>query len=354
MSAGWSFKKRDRCKTVNTWSTDCRHGDRYIWAQVEYISISVSAICTSRIYSLAAISFLKISTCAHIYLSPSLESVLHVFTVLQRSLFLKLQPALIYIYLRPCNLYLTYLQSCSDLFSSNFNLRSYISISVVRFCTSRIYSFAAICFLKTSTCAHIYLSLLLDSVLHIFTVLKRSLFLKLQPALIYVYLRRWNLYFTYLQSSAISFLKTSTCAHIYLSLLLDSVLHIFTVLKRSLFLKLQPALIYVYLRRWNLYFTYLQSSAISFLKTSTCAHIYLSLLLDSVLHIFTVLQRSFFLKTSTCAHIYVSLSLESVLHVFTVLQRSLFLKLQPALVYIYLRLFNLYFTYLKSCSDLFS
>ena len=131
----------------------------------------VSVICTSRIYSLAAISFLKTSTCAHIYLSLLLDSVLHVFTILQRSLFLKLQPALIYIYLRLCNL-----------------------------CTSRIYSLAAISFLKTSTCAHIYLSPSLESVLHSFTVLQRSLFLKLQPALIYIYLCCWNLYFKYLQS----------------------------------------------------------------------------------------------------------------------------------------------------------
>ena len=127
-----------------------------------YISISVSAICTSRIYSLAVISFLKTSTCAHIYQSPSLQSVLHVFTVLQRSLFLKLQPVLIYIHLCLCNLYYTYLQSCSDL----FNLKT--SVSVI--CTSRIYSLEAIFFPKTSTCAHIYLS----------------------PCL--------NLYFTYLQS----------------------------------------------------------------------------------------------------------------------------------------------------------
>ena len=196
-----------------------------------------------------------------------LDSILHVFTVLKRSLFLKLQPA---------------------------NLRSYISISVAGFYTSRFYSLEAISFLETSTCAHIYLSPSLHSVLQVFTVLQRSLLLKLQPALIYIYLsaictsRIYNL-------AAISFLKTSTCAHIYLSLLLDSVLHVFTVLQRSLFLKLQPALIYIYL----------------------------------------------------CL-------LDSVLHVFTVLQRSLFLKLQPALIYIYLRLCNLYFTYLQSCSDLFS
>ena len=165
-----------------------------------YISISVSAICTSRIYSLAAISFLKTSTCAHIYLSPSLQSVLPVFTVLQRSLFFKLQPAIIYIYLRLCNLFFPYLQSCSDLFSLNFNLRSYISISVAGICTSRTYILAAISFLKTSTCAHIYLSPSLQSVLHVFTVLQGSLFLKLQPAIIYIYLRLCNLYFTYLQS----------------------------------------------------------------------------------------------------------------------------------------------------------
>ena len=145
-------------------------------------------------------------------------------------------------------------------------MRSYISISVPAICTSRIYSIAAISFLKTSTCAHIYLSPSLQSVLHVFTVLQRSLFLKLQPG----------------------------------------------------------------------------------------AHIYLFPSLPSVLRVFTVLQRSRFLKTSTCAHIYLSLSLQSVLHVFTVLQRSLFLKLQPALIYIYLRLCNLYFTYLQSCSDLFS
>ena len=190
----------------------------------------------------------------------SLQSVPHVFTVLQWSLFLKLQPALIYIYLCLCNLYFTYLQSCSDLFSSNFILRSYISISVSAICTSRIYSLAAISFLKTSTCAHIYLSWSLQSVLHVFTVLQRSLFLKLQPALIYIYLRLCNLYFRYLQScSDPLFLKTSTCAHIYLSPSVQCVLQVFTVLQRSLFLKLQPALIYIYLRLCNLYFTYLQS-----------------------------------------------------------------------------------------------
>ena len=175
-------------------------------------------------------SFLKTSTRAHIYLSPSLQSVLHVFTVSQWSLFLKLQPALIYIYPRLYNLYFTYLQSRSDLFSynfnprsyisipvstictsriyslavtsflNNFNPRSYISIPVSTICTSRIYSLAVISFLKTSTRAHIYLSPSLQSVLHVFTVSQWSLFLKLQPALIYIYPRLYNLYFTYLQS----------------------------------------------------------------------------------------------------------------------------------------------------------
>ena len=172
----------------------------------------VSAICTSRIYSLAAISFLKTSTCAHIYLSPSLQSVLHVFTVLQRSLFLKLPTCI---------------------FTAHINLR-YLSL-VSAICTSRIYSLAAISFLKTSTCAHIYLSICIYlSVSAICTSRIYSL-------------------------AAISFLKTSTCAHIYLSPSLQSVLHVFTVLQRSLFLKLQPALIYIYLRLCNLYFTYLQS-----------------------------------------------------------------------------------------------
>ena len=173
------------------------------------------------------ISFLKTSTCAHIYLSPSLQSVLHVFTVSQWSLFLKLQPALIYIYPRLYNLYFTYLQSRSDLFSYNFkprsyisspslqsvpvftvsqwslfnfNPRSYISIPVSTIRTSRIYSLAVISFLKTSTRAHIYLSPSLQSVLHVFTVSQWSLFLKLQPALIYIYPRLYNPYFTYLQS----------------------------------------------------------------------------------------------------------------------------------------------------------
>ena len=117
----------------------------------------VSAICTSCIYSLAVIFSLKPSTCAHIYLSPSLQSVLHVFTVSQWSLFLKLQPALIYIYLRLCNLYFTYLQSRSDLFSP-----------------------------KTSTCAHIYQSPSLQCLLHVFTVSQWSLFLKLQAAFTYI------------------------------------------------------------------------------------------------------------------------------------------------------------------------
>ena len=157
-------------------------------------------MCTSRIYSLAVISFLKTSTRAHIYLSPSLQSVLHVFTVSQWSLFLKLQPALIYIYHRLYNPYFTYLQSRSDLFSYNFNPRSYISIPVSTIGTSRIYSLAVISFLKTSTRAHIYLSPSLQSVLHVFTVSQWSLFLKLQPALIYIYPRLYNPYFTYLQS----------------------------------------------------------------------------------------------------------------------------------------------------------
>ena len=246
-----------------------------------YIYLRVSAICTSRIYSLAVISFPKTSTCAHIYLSPSLQSVLHVFTVLQRSLFLKLQPALIYIYIyisvsAICTSRIYSLAAISFLKTST--MRSYIFIFVSAICTSPIYSLAVISFLKTSTCAHIYLSPSLQSVLHVFTVLQRSLYLKLQLALIYIYLRLCNLYFTYLQScsdlftwnvnlrsyisisvsaictsriyslAAISFLKTSTCAHIYLSPSLQSVLHVFTVLQRSLFLKLQPALIYIYLR----------------------------------------------------------------------------------------------------------
>ena len=171
--------------------------------------------------------------------------------------------------------------------------------------TSRIYSLAVIYFLKTSTCAHIYLSPSLQSVLHVFTVSQWSLFLKLQPA--------------------ISFLKTQPALiYIYLRLC-KSVLHVFTVSQWSLFLKLQPALIYIYLRLCNLYFTYLQCRSDLFSP-----------------------------KTSTCAHIYLSPSLQCLLHVFTVSQWSLFLKLQPAFIYIYLCLCNVYFTYLQSRSDLFS
>ena len=146
------------------------------------------------------ISFLKTSTCAHIYLSSSSAICTYVSTVLQRSVSGKLQPALIYIYLRLCslyftylqscsdlfpenfilrciymylrlcNLYFTYLQSCNDLFPENFNLRSYIYVSVSAICTSRIYSLAGILFRKTSTSAHIHLSPSLQSVLHVFTV----------------------------------------------------------------------------------------------------------------------------------------------------------------------------------------
>ena len=176
------------------------------------------------------ISFLKTSTRAHIYLSPSLQSVLHVFTVSQWSLFLKLQPALLYIYPRLCNPYFTYLQSRSDLLSLHFNPRSYISIPVSAICTSRIYSLAVMSFLKISTRAHIYLS----------------------PSLQSCTSRIYSL-------AVISFLKTSTRALIYLSPSLQSVLHVFTVSQWSLFLKLQPALIYIYPRLYNLYFTYLQS-----------------------------------------------------------------------------------------------
>ena len=201
------------------------------------------------------------------YLSPSLQSVLHVFTVSQWSLFWKLQP------------------------------RLYINISVSAICTSRIYSLAVLSFLRTSTCAHIYISPSLQSVLHVFTVWQWSLFLKLQPALIYIYLHLCNLYFTYLQSRSDLFSKTSTCAHIYLSPSLQSVLHVFTVSQWSLFLKLQPALIYIYPRLCNLYFTYLQS------RSDLFSHINFNL---------------------------------------------------HALIYIYLRLCNLYFTYLQSRSDLFS
>ena len=244
------------------------------------------------------ISFLKTSTSAHIYLSPSLQSVLHVFTVWQWSLFLKLQPLLIYIYLRLCNLYFTYLQSRSDLFilSVTSTSRSYISISVSAICTSRIYSLAVISFLKTSTSAHIYLSPSLQSVLHVFTVSQWSLFLKLQPALIYIYLRLCNLYF------------------------------------------------------WRIY----SLAVISFLKSFNLrSYISISVSAISTSRIYSPAVISF-LKTSTCAHIYLSPSLQSLLHVFTVSQWSLFLKLQPALIYIYLRLYNLYFTYLQSGSDLFS
>ena len=148
------------------------------------------------------ISFLKTSTSAHIYLSPSLQSVLHVFTGWQWSLFLKLQPPLIYIYLRQSAIYW-------HVFTSNDD--------------------------------------------------EWSLFLKLQPALIYIYLRLCNLYFTYFFLAVISLIKTSTSAHIYLSPSLQYVLHVFTVWQGSLFLKLQPALIYIYLRRCYLYFMYLQS-----------------------------------------------------------------------------------------------
>ena len=121
--------------------------DLFSYFNLRYIYLSPSlAICTTRIYRLAVISSLKTSTSAHIYLSPSLQSVLHVFTVWQWSLFLKLQPPLIY-----------------------------ISISVSAICTSRIYSLAGISFPKTSTCAHIYLSPSLLSVLHVFTVSQWSL-----------------------------------------------------------------------------------------------------------------------------------------------------------------------------------
>ena len=171
--------------------------------------------------------------------------------------------------------------------------------------TSRIYSLAVISFLKTSTRAHIYQS--------------RSTSRQSQ----------W------------SFLKTSTRAHIYLSPSLQSVLHVFTVSQWSLFLKLQPALIYIYPRLCTSRIYSL--AVISFLITST----YLQ-----VLRIYSLAVS--FLKTSTRAHIYLSPSLQSVLHVFTVSQWSLFLKLQPALIYIYPRLYNLYFTYLQSRSDLFS
>ena len=330
------------------------------------------------------ISFLKTSTRAHIYLFPSLQSVLHVFTVSQWSLFLKLQPALIYIYPRLYNPYFPYLQSRSDLFSSNFNPRSYISIPVSAIRTSRIYSLAVISFLKTSTRAHIYLSPSLQSVLHVFTVSQWSLFLKLQPALIYIYPRLYNRYFTYLQSrsdifsynfnphsyisipvsttctsriyslAVISFLKTSTRAHIYLSPSLQSVLHVFTVSPWSLFLKLQPALIYIYPRLYNLYFTYLQSRSDLFsynFNPRSYISIPVSTICTSRIYSLAVIS---FLITSTRANIYLSPSLQSVLHVFTVSQWSLFLKLQPALIYIYSRLYNPYFTYLQSRSDLFS
>ena len=149
-----------------------------------------------------------------------------------------------------------------------------------------------ISFLKTSTCTHIYLSLSLKSVLHVFTVSQWSLFLKLQPALIYIYLHLCNMYFTYLQSCSDLFFKTSTCTHIYLSLSLKSVLHVFTVSQWSVFLKLQPALIYIYLHLCNMYFTYLQSCSDLFFKTSTCPHMYLSPSLISVLYVFTVFQWS--------------------------------------------------------------
>ena len=175
------------------------------------------------------ISFLKTSTRAHIYLSPSLQSVLHVFTVSQWSLFLKLQP------------------------------RSYISISVSAIRTSRIYSLAVISFLKTSTRAHIYLSPSLQSVLHVFTVSQWSLFLKLNPRS-YISISVSAICTSRIYSlSVISFPKTATRAHIYLSPSLQSVRHVFTVSQWSLFLKLQPALIYIYPRLYNLYFTYLQS-----------------------------------------------------------------------------------------------
>ena len=143
---------------------------------------------------------------------------------------------------------------------------------------------------------------------------------------------------------------------------LQSVLHEITVSQWSVFLKLQPALIYIYL-----YFTYLQSrlcnlrtsrisslAVISFLKNSTRAHIYLSQSLQSVLYVFTISQWSLFLKLQHALIYIYPPSLQSVLHVFTVSQWSLFLKLQTVLIYIYLPFCNLYFTYLQSRSDLFS
>ena len=153
----------------------------------------------------------------------------------------------------------------------------------------------------------------------------------------------------------ISFLKTSTHAHIYLSPSLQSVLHVFTVSQWSLFLKLQPALIYIYPVSAICTSRIYSLAVISFLETSTRAHIYLFTFLQSVLHVFTVSQVISFLKTSnTCSYISIPVSAIRTLRIYNLAVISFLKTSTRAHIYINLRLCNPYFTYLQSRSDLFS
>ena len=327
-------------------------------------------MCTSRIYGLSEISFrcgkvhpaliyMDLGLCivhftylrsvrdlfplrksasgAHIYGSRSVQCVLHVSTVGQRSL--------------------SVVEKCIR--------RSYIWISVCAMCTSRIYGRSEISF----RCG------------------------KVHPALIYMDLGLCNVYFTYLRSVRDLFplRKSASGAHIYGSRSVHCALHVSTVGQRSLSVaekcirrsyiwisvcamctsriygrseisfrcgKVHPALIYMDLGLCNVYFRYLRSIRDLFplRKSASGAHIYGSRSVQCVLHVSTVGQRSLSVaeKCIRRSYIWISVCAMCTSRIYGRSEISFRCgKVHPALIYMDLGLCNVYFTYLRSVRDLF-
>ena len=396
-----------------------------------YIWISVCAMCTSGIYGRSEISFRCGKVHAHIYGSRSVQCVLQVSTVGQRSLSVaekcirssyiwisvcamctsgiygrseisfrcgKVHPALIYMDLGLCNVYFRYLRSVRDLFPlrksasgahiygsrsvqcvlqvSTVGQRSlsvaekcirssYIWISVCAMCTSGIYGRSEISF----RCG------------------------KVHPELIYMDLGLCNVYFRYLRSVRDLFplRKSASGAHIYGSRSVQCVLQVSTVGQRSLSVaekcirrsyiwisvcamctsgiygrseisfrcgKVHPELIYMDLGLCNVYFRYLRSVRDLFplRKSASGAHIYGSRSVQCVLQVSTVGQRSLSVaeKCIRSSYIWISVCAMCTSGIYGRSEISFRCgKVHPALIYMDLGLCNVYFRYLRSVRDLF-
>ena len=398
-----------------------------------YIWISVCAMCTSGIYGRSEISFrcgkvhpeliyMDLGLCnvyfrylrsvrdlfplrksasgAHIYGSRSVQCVLQVSTVGQRSLSVaekcirrsyiwisvcamctsgiygrseisfrcgKVHPELIYMDLGLCNVYFRYLRSVRDLFP----LR------------------------KSASGAHIYGSRSVQCVLQVSTVGHEISFRcgKVHPALIYMDLGLCNVYFRYLRSVRDLFplRKSASGAHIYGSRSVQCVLQVSTVGQRSLSVaekcirrsyiwisvcamctsgiygrseisfrcgKVHPALIYMDLGLCNVYFRYLRSVRDLFplRKSASGAHIYGSRSVQCVLHVSTVGQRSLSVaeKCIRSSYIWISVCAMCTSGIYGRSEISFRCgKVHPALIYMDLGLCNVYFRYLRSVRDLF-